>query len=80
MLGKPEEVYRWSIRRLQAERDLSPQVADRRAALESHLKRMIELDKMIGRLNKELVPDTEKNESEWYVLEARRWIEESKAK
>jgi hypothetical protein len=41
---------------------------------------MIALDKVIEQMNRALLPDRERNESEWYVLEARLWIEEAKAK
>ncbi len=81
VLGKPEDVYRWSIRRLQAERELSPQAAGRRAALKSHLERMIDLDKVAGAEKANaLVPDATKFEAEWYVLEARLWLEQAKEK
>jgi hypothetical protein len=77
VLGSPEEVYRWSIRRLEAERALSPQAAGRRAAQESHLKRMIELDQVIARRTEGLVRGALKFETEWYVLEARLWLEQA---
>ena len=81
VLGKPEDVYRWSIRRLQAERELSPQAAGRRAALKSHLERMIDLDKVAGAEKANaLVPDATKFEAEWYVLEARLRLEQAKEK
>jgi hypothetical protein len=79
VIGKPDQVYRWSIRWLQAEHDLSPKGPGHLAALEAHLKRMIELSKRVEMLNRELLPNTQKLEAEWYVLEARLWLERAKA-
>jgi hypothetical protein len=80
VIGKPDQVYRWSIRWLQADRDLSPKGPGDVAALEAHLKRMIELQERVEVLNRELLPNTQKLEAEWYVLEARLWLERAKAK
>ncbi len=80
VIGKPEEVYRWSIRWLQADRDLSPKGADPLAALEAHLKRTTDLQKRVEALNREILPNTAKLEAEWYVQEARLWLEQAKAK
>ncbi len=78
LIGRPEEVYQWSIRWLQAERDIRPKGTDRLAALEAHLKRMTELDKTTGQLNKDILPNLARFETEWYVLEARLWSEQAK--
>ncbi len=78
VVGKPDQVYRWSIRWLQAEQDLSPKGPGRLAALEAHLKRMIELEKRVEMLNRNLLPNTQKLEAEWFVLEARLWLERAK--
>jgi hypothetical protein len=80
VIGKPDQVYRWSIRWLQAEHALSPKGPGHLAALEAHLKRMIELEKRVEVLNRDLLPNTQKLEAEWYVLEARLWLERAKAK
>jgi hypothetical protein len=53
--ARPEAVYRWSVRWLQVEREMSPRPTDHRAALEAHLKRMTELDKLVERLQGTLV-------------------------
>ena len=78
--ARPEEVYRWSVRWLQVEREMSPRPTDHRAALEAHLKRMTELDKLVERLVREYMGDLAKLDAEWYVLEARVWLEQAKAK
>ena len=75
-----EEVYRWSIRWLQAERDLSRKESDHHAALEAHLKRMTDLQNWVIALNRELLADKDKLAAEWYVLEARLWLEQAKTK
>ena len=80
LIGKPDEVYRWSIRWLQADRDLSLKETDHFAALEAHLKRMTDLQKRVEVLSREFLPNTAKLEAEWYVLEARLWLEQAKAK
>ena len=78
--ARPEDVYRWSVRWLQVEREMNPRPTDHRAALEAHLKRMTELDKLVERLVKEHLSDRAKLDAEWYVLEARLWLEQAKAK
>ncbi len=76
---RPEDVYRWSVRWLQVEREMSPRSTDHRVALEAHLERMTELDKLVERL-KEHLPGWAKLDAEWYVLEARLWLERARAK
>jgi hypothetical protein len=45
LVTKPEEIYKWSVRWQQAERDLNSKQQDQIAALEAHLKRMNELER-----------------------------------
>ena len=78
--GKPDEVYKWSVRWLQAERDMSPKKADEVAALEAHLKRMTELEKVVGTQTGVLLPQRAKLDAEWYCLEAQLWLAQAKAK
>ena len=52
VIGKPDQVYRWSIRWLQADDDLGPKGPGHLAALEAHLKRMIDLEKRVETLNR----------------------------
>jgi hypothetical protein len=82
LVGKPEEVYRWSIRWLQVERDMNPGANGHRAALEGHMKRMTELDERAKVLIEQhrILPDPAKLETEWYVLEARLWSEQARAR
>src|SRR5579885_1387019 len=73
-LGHPEDVYAWSVRWLQAQRDLSPKQEDQVAALDAHLKRMTELKKTVQNLSRDLVPPIKTDEAEWYRLEAQIWL------
>jgi hypothetical protein len=75
---KPEEVYTWSVRWLQAQRDLSAKPEDQIAALEAHLKRMTELKKQIEMLSRDLMPLPRVDEAEWYRLEAQLWLAKAK--
>lgn len=76
---KPEEVYIWSIRWLQAQRKLSPKKEDQVAALVAHFKRMAKLRRAVGQLTPDLMPAITKAEVEWYLLEAELWLGEAKA-
>lgn len=76
---KPEEVYTWSVRWLQAQRELSAKYEDQIAALEAHLKRMTELKKAVKDLTKDLMPRIKEDEAEWYRLEAQIWLAKAKA-
>jgi hypothetical protein len=75
---KPEEIYIWSVRWLQAERDLNPKREDQIAALEAHLKRMTELKKAVESSSKDLMPPIRVDEAEWYRLEAQLWLTKAK--
>jgi hypothetical protein len=75
----PEEVYVWSVRWLEAQRDLSPKHEDHLAALEAHLQRMTELQKRIKALARDVVPRIKEDEAEWYRLEAQLWLAKAKA-
>lgn len=76
----PEEAYTWSVRWLEAQRDLSAKPEDQVAALEAHLKRMTELHKAVKELSRDLVPPFRVDQAEWYQLEARLWLTKAKAK
>jgi hypothetical protein len=76
----PEEVYKWSVRLLHAQRDLSPKREDQIVALEAHLKRMTELKKVVQNLTRDLLPRIKDDEAEWYRLEAQIWLAKEKAK
>ena len=79
-VGHPEEVYAWSVRWLEAQRDLSPKHEDQVAALEAHLKRMTALKEKVTSLSRDLLPPIKLDEAEWYRLEAQLWLTKAKAK
>jgi len=79
LLGKPEEVYTWSVRWLNAQRDMSDKKDDHIAALEGHFKRMKELQEKVTDL-RELLPAVETPAAAWYVAEAELWLAKEKAK
>lgn len=74
-----EDVCTWSVRLLQAQRDLSPKHENQVAALEAHLKRMTELKEVIKQLSRDLMPVIHVSEVEWYRLEAEIWLAEAKS-
>ncbi len=80
VVGKPEDVYRWSTRWLQAERDVSSNATGHLTALEAHLRRMTDLEKNVESLSSEISPEATKLEVQWYVLEARLFLEQAKPK
>jgi hypothetical protein len=77
---KPEEVYTWSIRWLQAARAQDPKDAAQIAALDEHLKRMTELERKVKSLVPEILPETAALDAEWSRLEAQLWLAQAKAK
>lgn len=79
-LVKAEEVHAWSMRWLQAERELSDKKADQIAALEDHLKRMKELEKRVKVLIPEYAPPFEGTAAAYWIVEAEIWLAKEKAK
>jgi hypothetical protein len=74
-LGSLDTLYRWSIRWLEAERQLSPQPADQVAAFRAHSGRMRDLDRLIRRLHaagQTTVDET--SATEFYRTEAEIWV------
>jgi hypothetical protein len=79
----PDEVehyYRWSVRWMQAEREIGRNNADRVAALEAHLKRMQFWKKRMSDLREEgIAPANEVAAADFFFLEAEDWLTEAKA-
>jgi hypothetical protein len=76
-----EIAYRWSHRWLEAERELSEQKADQIAALERHLNRMRELERITReRFRAKVVPLEEASAAEFYSLEAEIWLTQERGK
>jgi hypothetical protein len=78
-LGRPADVYDWSVRWLNAERDLGGKKDDQLAALAGHLQRMKELEKRVAKLS-EVVPSLDVSAAEYYRVEAEFWLAREKAK
>jgi hypothetical protein len=71
----------WSVRWLNAQRDMSDKKDEQIAALEAHLKRMKDLQKKLNALAQGgLVPQLDITAAAWYVAEAEVWLEKEKAK
>jgi RND family efflux transporter MFP subunit len=82
-LVKSEEVYTWSVRWLNAQRDLSSKKDDQVAALKGHLQRMKELQEQVARLRKGGVVSLSSLQPlavESYLVEAELWLAQEKAK
>jgi hypothetical protein len=81
LVSKPEEVYTWSIRWLNARRNMNGKKGDHNAALEDHFKRMKELQQRVTKLREGgLVSALEPSAAAWYVAEAELWLAKEKAK
>ncbi|HTU92802.1 MAG TPA: hypothetical protein VMF69_22160 [Gemmataceae bacterium] len=78
LVGKPEDVYAWSVRWLKAQRDRSSKQEEQVAALEDHLKRMTELQKRVKLVAKDLLSPRAESDAEWYRLEAQLWLAKAK--
>jgi hypothetical protein len=75
-----EYFHDWSVRWLQAERDLSGAKADQVTAIESHLKRMQAWRDLIARNVKDgLAGKYEASAGEFFVLEAEDWLAAARA-
>jgi hypothetical protein len=72
-------LYRWSLRWLEAEKDLSDQQADRVAAYQGHYDRMRDLDRLIRRLHTSGQSTIEEaSAAEYYRVEAEVWLLKAK--
>jgi hypothetical protein len=74
-------LYRWSVRWLEAERQLSDKPADQVAAFQEHWERMRALERLIGNLQRagQAVID-EVSGTEYYRVEAEVWLLQAKEK
>jgi hypothetical protein len=76
----PREAFDWSLRWLDAERDLARDPAELAAALEGHLKRVTELETKVKSLSGNLLPKWALLDAEWHRLNAELWLAQAKAK
>ncbi len=69
-----DALYRWSLRWLEAERQLSAQPADQTAAFRAHYERMRDLERLIRRLQTSRQSTVDETSSaEFYRAEAEIW-------
>ncbi len=73
------ETYTWSIRWLNAEREMSDKKEERVTALAEHLQRMKELQKKVDALGR-ILTQSDVTAAAWYVAEAELWLAKEKAK
>jgi hypothetical protein len=80
--GDAETVYRWSVRWMNAQRDLAAAKAERVAAVEDHVKRMQKLEQMAEARHKVGLPGSplEANAAKFYCVQAEGWLAREKAR
>jgi hypothetical protein len=75
-----DTLYRWSLRWLEAERQLYKQPADQIVALKEHRDRMVELEKLIQRVRQvRQATINEVSATEFYRTEADIWLMQANA-
>jgi hypothetical protein len=86
--ARPDLVYTWSVRWLDAQRELSATKDERIAAFETHQKRMKDLRatvKMVagtdtGRNDDGILQAWQNSAAEWYLAEAELWLLKERGK
>ena len=77
---KPEDVYTWSVRWLNAQRDLSSKQEDHLSALNAHLQRMQEQAKVAKALWQAGVGSPlDSVAADYYLTEAEFWLAQARA-
>lgn len=76
--ARPDLAYTWSVRWLQAQRDLSTTRDQRVAAFMAHQTRMAKLQKavtlLVGDGNSGLLDASEAPAADWYLAQAELWL------
>ena len=79
-IAAQDALYRWSVRWLDAERELSDQEADQVAAYQGHFERMRDLERLIRRLRESAQTTIdEASAAAFYRTEAEMWVLQAKA-
>ena len=82
--ARPDLVYTWSVRWLQAQRDLSQTKDQRTAAFVDHDNRMKQLREavktLVGDGNSGLLQASEAPAADWYLAEAELWLLKERGK
>jgi len=74
-----EDVYRWSVRWLEAERALATEKAQHVAACDAHFDRMRRLEKLVrDNFRVRVTTITVVSAAEYYATEAELWLEQVK--
>ena len=74
-----EVPYRWSLRWLEAERELANKAEDGIAAFQAHLERMRDMERVTKRLlQQRQIPIDQASAAEFYVAEAEVWLARAK--
>jgi hypothetical protein len=78
-IASEDALYRWSVRWLDAERELSDQQADQMTAYQGHFERMRDLERLIRRLRESAQTTIdEASAAEFYRTEAEMWLLQAK--
>ena len=80
LLGKPEDAYIWSVRWLNAQRDMRSGRDNQVTALQEHLARMKALQKRVSTLDPQLPGISGRIPVRYYLAEAECWLAQEKAK
>ena|SRR5579871_6704577 len=79
----PEEAYTWSVRWLDAQRDLSSNKDERIAAFTEHHQRMKDLRQQVTLLVGDtgvLLPFSATAAADWYLAESELWLQKEQGK
>ena len=80
-LASEDTLYRWSLRWLEAERQLTDRPADQAAAAAGHWERMRALERLMGNLQRAgQATVQEVSAAEFYRAEAEIWLLQAKAR
>jgi hypothetical protein len=78
--GDGENVYCWSRRWMESERDIATTKAERVAALQGHFERMKKLEEEVNGYSRGTIPVQQLAATRFYRAEAEGWLAEEKAK
>jgi len=78
--GDGENVYRWSLRWMQAERDLATTQAEHVAALRAHFERMKKLEAEVHAYARGTIPFQQMAATKFFRAEAETWLTEAMAR
>jgi hypothetical protein len=78
--GDGEDVYRWSRRWMEAEREVAKSKAERVAALQGHFERMKKLEQEVQMYARGTIPFQQLAATQFYRAEAELWLLAERAK